>query len=101
SGVVQLRRLGVLDEVMDSGVPAIKSVTFNVGGDSLRRTVKHHAGGAFVVAPRRYVLDSILSGAAQRAGAAVSQRVTVSGVLRDGHGRGLRGERRQRAGHTT
>jgi flavin-dependent dehydrogenase len=87
SGVVQLHRWGLLDQVLDSGAPAIRQVTFNAGGESISRTIKHKAGVDLVVAPRRYVLDTILAGAAQRAGAQVRPGVTVTGVRRDGRGR--------------
>jgi flavin-dependent dehydrogenase len=87
SGVVQLHRWGLLDEVLDSGAPAIRQVTFNAGGESLRRTIKHKAGVDLVVAPRRYVLDTILAGAAERAGAEVRTGVTVTGLRREGRGR--------------
>jgi len=87
SGVVQLHRWGLLDAVLDSGAPAITQVTFNAGGESVRRTIKDKAGVDLVVAPRRYVLDTILAAAAARAGAEVRTRVTVTGVRRDGRGR--------------
>jgi flavin-dependent dehydrogenase len=87
SGVVQLRRWGLLDAVLDSGTPAIRQVTFHAGGESVSRTLKHKAGVDLIVAPRRYVLDTILATAAQRAGADVRHGVTVSGVLRDRRGR--------------
>jgi 2-polyprenyl-6-methoxyphenol hydroxylase-like FAD-dependent oxidoreductase len=69
SGVVQLRRWGLLDEVLDSGTPAIRQVSFHAGGQTVSRTIKHKAGVDLVVAPRRYVLDTILATAAARAGA--------------------------------
>jgi flavin-dependent dehydrogenase len=87
SGVVQLHRWGLLDEVLDSGAPAIRQVTFNAGGESVRQTIKHKAGVDLVVAPRRYVLDTLLVTAAQRAGAQVHPGVTVTGLRRDGRGR--------------
>jgi flavin-dependent dehydrogenase len=87
SGVVQLRRWGLLDEVLDSGAPAIRQVTFNAGGESTSRTIKDKAGVDFLVAPRRYVLDTILATAAEHAGADVRPGVTVTGVQRDGRGR--------------
>jgi flavin-dependent dehydrogenase len=87
SGVVQLRRWGLLDEVLDSGAPAIRQVTFNAGGESTSRTVKEKAGVDFLVAPRRFVLDTILATAAQRAGAQMRLGVTVTGVQCDGRGR--------------
>jgi flavin-dependent dehydrogenase len=87
SGVVQLRRWGLLDEVLDSGAPAIRQVTFNAGDESTSRTIKEKAGVDFLVAPRRYVLDTILATAAEHAGADVRPGVTVTGVQRDGRGR--------------
>lgn len=87
SGVVQLRRWGLLDAVLDSGAPAIRQVTFHAGGESVSRTVSHKAGVDLVVAPRRYVLDAILATAAQRAGADMRDGITVTGLRRDRHGR--------------
>jgi flavin-dependent dehydrogenase len=87
SGVVQLRRWGLLDEVLDSGAPAIRQVTFHAGGESVTRVIKEKSGVDLVVAPRRYVLDTILATAAERAGAEVRSGVTVTGVRRDRHGR--------------
>jgi flavin-dependent dehydrogenase len=87
SGVVQLRRWGLLDQVLDSGAPAIRQVTFNAAGETLSRTIKHKAGVDLVVAPRRYALDTILATAAARAGAQVRTGVTVTAVHRDAHGR--------------
>jgi flavin-dependent dehydrogenase len=87
SGVVQLRRWGLLDGVLDSGAPAIRQVTFNAAGESTTRPIKDKAGVDLVVAPRRYVLDTLLASAAERAGAQVRPGVTVTGLQRDGHGR--------------
>ncbi len=87
SGVVQLQRWGLLDAVLDSGAPAVRQVTFHVGGESVSHAIKHKAGVDLVVAPRRYVLDTILAAAAQRAGADVRPGVTVTGLQRDSRGR--------------
>jgi flavin-dependent dehydrogenase len=87
SGVVQLRRWGLLDPVLASGAPAIRQVTFHAGGESVTHTIRHKAGVDLVVAPRRYVLDTIIAAAAGRAGAGVRTGVTVTGVQRDGYGR--------------
>src|SRR4030095_13929791 len=86
SGVVQLRRWGLLEEVLDSGAPAIRQVTFNAGGESVRQTIKHKAGVDLVVAPRRYVLDTLLASAAQRGGVRWRPGVTVAGLGRDWSG---------------
>jgi flavin-dependent dehydrogenase len=98
SGVVQLRRWGLLDEVLGSGAPAIRQVTFNADGASLSRTIKHKAGVDLLVAPRRYVLDTMLATAAQRAGAEVRPGVTVTGVRRDRRGRVVGVDGHDRAG---
>jgi flavin-dependent dehydrogenase len=87
SGVVQLHRWGLLDEVLDSGAPAIRRVTFHAGGESVCRVIKEKSGVDLLVAPRRYVLDTILGAAAERAGAEMRFGVTVTGVRRDGRGR--------------
>jgi len=87
SGVVQLRRWGLLDAVLDSGAPAIRQVTFNAAGESVRRQIKHKSGVDLLVAPRRYVLDTVVATAAERAGAQVRPGVTVTGVRRDRRGR--------------
>jgi flavin-dependent dehydrogenase len=87
SGVVQLRRWGLLDAVLASGAPAIRQVTFHALGESVTRTIKHKAGVDFLVAPRRYVLDTIVAAAARRAGAGVRTGITVTGLRRDDGGR--------------
>jgi flavin-dependent dehydrogenase len=87
SGVVQLRRWGLLDPVLKSGAPAIRQVTFHAGGESVSRPIKHKAGVNLIVAPRRYILDTIIAGAAQRAGADVRMGVTVIAAQRDSRGR--------------
>jgi flavin-dependent dehydrogenase len=94
SGVVQLNRWGLLDAVLDSGAPAIRQVAFHAYGESVTRQLKQRAGVDLLVAPRRYVLDTILATAAELAGATVRTGVTVSGVQRDGRARvvGVRGQ---------
>jgi len=98
SGVVHLRRWGLLDAVLDSGAPAIRQVTFNAAGESTSRQIKDKAGVDFLVAPRRYALDTILATAAEPAGAEVRPGVTVTGVVRDGRGRVVGVSGRDRAG---
>jgi flavin-dependent dehydrogenase len=100
SGVVQLYRWGLLDTVTGSGAPAIRQVTFHALGESVSRTIKHKAGVDFLIAPRRYVLDTILAAAAEQAGADVRHGVTVTGVRRDRRGRvaGVYGHDRGGAG---
>ena len=98
SGVVQLRRWGLLDTVLASGAPAITQVSFNAGGSTLCRRIKDKAGVDFLVAPRRQVLDTLLASAAQGAGAELRTGVTVTGLARDGRGRVVGVEGHDRAG---
>ena len=86
-GVVQLDRWGLLDEVLASGAPAIRQVTFHTPDGSLTRKVKDRAGVDVVVAPRRHALDTIVARAAADAGASLRLGVTVTGLRRDAMGR--------------
>jgi flavin-dependent dehydrogenase len=87
SGVVQLHRWGLLDDVVASGAPAIREVRFHTPEGSLHRTVKASAGVDFLVAPRRHVLDTIVAEAAAESGATLRLGVTVTGLRRDAAGR--------------
>jgi 2-polyprenyl-6-methoxyphenol hydroxylase-like FAD-dependent oxidoreductase len=84
SGVVQLSRWGLLDRVLASGTPAIRQVTFHVGGESVTRPIKRHAGVDLLVVPRRHVLDTIVADAAQASGAVVRFGATVTGLRHEG-----------------
>jgi 2-polyprenyl-6-methoxyphenol hydroxylase-like FAD-dependent oxidoreductase len=87
TGVVALRRWGLLDTVIASGAPAIRQVSFRTGEESVTRAVKDKSGVDCLVAPRRYVLDTLLAEAAARSGAWVRTGVTVAGVRLDDTGR--------------
>jgi flavin-dependent dehydrogenase len=97
--VVQLHRWGVLPAVLASGAPAIRDVHFNALGQRTSRTVKRSACVDLLVAPRRYVLDTLMLEAATRAGARLRTGITVTGVQRAADGRvaGVLG--RDRTGH--
>src|SRR3954469_12513415 len=87
-GVVQLNRWELLDDVIASGAPPIRTVSFDAPGEEhVVRTVKYSAGVDHLLAPRRYILDDILLGAAREAGAVVRTNVTVTGVVTDPQGR--------------
>jgi flavin-dependent dehydrogenase len=87
TGVVQLHRWGLLKRVLDSGAPPIRQVTFTVRDESTIRGIKDKAGVDLLVAPRRYILDTLLAEAAAKAGADVRLGVTVTGVRLDDGGR--------------
>jgi 2-polyprenyl-6-methoxyphenol hydroxylase-like FAD-dependent oxidoreductase len=88
-GVVQLRRWGLLDAVLSSGAPAIRHITFGGAGESVTRAVKRSAGVDLLVAPRRYILDTLVAEAAAGAGADLRLGVTVDGVHFDDAGRAV------------
>ena len=86
-GVVQLHRWGLLPDVLASGAPAIREVSFTAEGETVRRTVKESAGVDLLVAPRRQVLDTLLAEAAVAAGVVLCSGVSITGVRRDSTGR--------------
>nr|WP_162605339.1 FAD-dependent monooxygenase [Jiangella ureilytica] len=87
TGVLALHRWGLLDEVLATGAPAIRQVTFTTAGEAVTRRVKDKAGVDVLVAPRRNVLDTVLAEAAAAAGADVRFGVNVDGVRLDDRGR--------------
>jgi flavin-dependent dehydrogenase len=87
AGVVQLHRWGILRAVLASGAPAIRRVTFTALDQSKVRAVKDKAGVDLLVAPRRYILDTIVAEAAAAAGVKVRFGVAIAGVRRDDSGR--------------
>jgi flavin-dependent dehydrogenase len=99
-GVVLLHRWGLLDAVLATGAPAIRRVTFAGAGETVTRTVKHKAGVDLLVAPRRHVLDALLTDAAAQAGVDVRPGLTVTGVRRDGTGRAVGVHAQDRTGTT-
>jgi flavin-dependent dehydrogenase len=82
SGVVQLKRWGLLEEVLASGAPPIRDVILHLDGERIERTIRDHAGVDLQIAPRRYVLDRILADAAVDAGAELRTGVRVHGISR-------------------
>lgn len=87
-GVVQLNRWGLLDRIVDAGTPPIRETTFHYTATDVTVPIKPAAGVDALYAPRRTVLDPMLSAAAEEAGAAVRFGATVVGVRTD-HGRVL------------
>ncbi|MEV4702417.1 FAD-dependent monooxygenase [Actinoplanes sp. NPDC049316] len=87
TGMVALRRWGMADEVRSSGSPALREVTFHRDGGSGTRPVRPSCGVEYFLAPRRYVLDTLLAEAAVRSGAVVRTGLNVVGVRRAGDGR--------------
>jgi 2-polyprenyl-6-methoxyphenol hydroxylase-like FAD-dependent oxidoreductase len=88
-GVVQLRRWGLLDAVLRSGAPALRQITFTTPNESVTHAVKPSAGVDLLVAPRRYILDTLVADAAAVAGADLRFGVTVEGTHLDDAGRAV------------
>ena len=86
-GVLQLKRWGLLDRVIESGTPAISRTVVHYGDAPEVIDLKSRAGVGELYAPRRTVLDSILAPAAEEAGVDVRFGTTVCGLLTDASGR--------------
>lgn len=71
-GVVHLARWGLLDRVIASGAPPIRTSRFVYDGEIVDIPVKPGEGSDALYAPRRTVLDRILVDAAEEAGADVA-----------------------------
>jgi 2-polyprenyl-6-methoxyphenol hydroxylase-like FAD-dependent oxidoreductase len=91
-GVMQLARWGLLDRIVDARTPAIRRTTFHYDAEAIVVDIRARDGVDALYAPRRTVLDSLLSDAAREAGAQVAHRCAVQGLLSDATGR-VRGVR--------
>lgn len=88
AGVHQLHRWGLLDEVVATGVPAIRRTTFHYSdSEPVEVAIRSSAGVAALYAPRRHVLDRMLVDAAGAAGVDVRHEAVVTALLRDNTGR--------------
>lgn len=83
TGVLQLHRWGLLDDIRRSGAPPVTRTIFRYGADETVVTIRPIPGAEALYAPRRTVLDRVLIEAAQDAGATVHFGTTVTGVERD------------------
>jgi 2-polyprenyl-6-methoxyphenol hydroxylase-like FAD-dependent oxidoreductase len=81
AGVMQLNRWGLLDRVIASGAPAIRTSTFHYGKEAIEILIQERYGVDALYAPRRTELDSILVNAAMESGAEIIHGATVEGVL--------------------
>jgi 2-polyprenyl-6-methoxyphenol hydroxylase-like FAD-dependent oxidoreductase len=98
--VVQLSRWGLLEALLDSGAPPSRRVRFGIEGDEVVRPIRDKAGVDLLLAPRRYVLDAVLTQEAARSGARVREGWHAVGVLRDPTGRVAGVSVRDRHGRT-
>lgn len=95
TGVLQLSRWGVLDDVITAGTPPVRDITLGFGEERIRFQVRPECNVDTFYAPRRYLLDSILIGAAQRAGVEMAEKTRMVGLLNgpDGEVTGIVAER--------
>jgi flavin-dependent dehydrogenase len=78
----------LLDEVVATGVPAIRRTTFHYSdSEPVEVAIRSSAGVAALYAPRRHVLDRMLVDAAGAAGVDVRHEAVVIALLRDNTGR--------------
>jgi len=88
AGVLQLRRWGLLDEVVATGTPAVRRTTFHYSdGESVEVAIRTDADVSALYAPRRHVLDRILVDAAAAAGVEVQHEASMTALLRHDTGR--------------
>ena len=92
TGVARLKRWGLLDRVVASNCPAVRSISLDLGPFSLKGYFPPLDGVDTAYGPRRFVLDKILVDAAVEAGAELREEFNVEEVLlEDGRVIGIRG----------
>lgn len=87
SGVLQLKRWGLLSRVIDAGTPAVRKVTLGFGDERIPIDLSTDHGVEALYAPRRFILDAALVDAAVEAGAEFREGFRVTGLVRDTSGR--------------
>ncbi|TDT30100.1 NAD(P)/FAD-dependent oxidoreductase [Naumannella halotolerans] len=98
-GAAQLRRWGLLDQVAETGCPAVTNINLDLDFPRYGKFVLSgfpepvDDGFAAIYAPKRTVLDHLLVEAASAAGAEIREEFTVDEVLIDDAGTvtGIRG----------
>lgn len=94
-GVARLKRWGLLDKVVASNCPPVRSYCLDLGAFSLTGCPPPLDGVATGYAPRRTVLDKFLVDAAVEAGAELRERFTIEEVCFEGsRAAGIRGRTR-------
>jgi flavin-dependent dehydrogenase len=94
-GVACLKRWGLLDRVVASNCPPIRSLGLDLGAFILTGVLPAVEGVAEIYTPRRTVLDKLLLDAAVEAGAEVREGFAVTGLTTSGDAvTGIRGHQR-------
>jgi flavin-dependent dehydrogenase len=99
-GVLQLRRWGLLDGIVDAGTPPIRRTIIHYGDDAEAVDISAKAGVDALYNPRRTLLDPLLVDAAVAAGAEVRFGADARAIHRDGSGRVTGVAYRDRDGRT-
>jgi flavin-dependent dehydrogenase len=85
--VLQLKRWGLVPEIIAAETPPIRATTFHYSTEAIRVAVKPEHGVEYLYAPRRTVLDRLLVDAARKAGADVRHGVSLSELQFASNGR--------------
>lgn len=86
-GVAALARWGLLDAVRATGCPPLDRATYSVADVFLDGCGQGVDGHHAAYAPRRYILDKLLTDGAAAAGVDVRERCRVTDLVRDESGR--------------
>jgi 2-polyprenyl-6-methoxyphenol hydroxylase-like FAD-dependent oxidoreductase len=86
-GVLQLHRWGLLDRIRAAGTPPVHATTFTYADGVARIPIAPEHGVDALYAPRRTVIDPILTQAAAEAGAEFRYGLRVTGLMRTASGR--------------
>ncbi len=84
SGLLRLRRWGLLARLVATGCPPVRQITVHAGDFPLTAALPAIDGLDTLLAPRRTVLDKILVDAAVEAGVELRETIGVSGLLSEG-----------------
>jgi flavin-dependent dehydrogenase len=94
-GAARLQAWGLLDRLQARGCAPIREITFDVGPVQISGIGPAVEGVADAYCPRRTVLDTLLAGAAEEAGAELIEGFVVDDVLwSEGRAVGVRGHHR-------
>ena len=85
--VYQLHRWGILPELIAAGTPPVRATYFHYPSRTVKVDIRPDQGIDALYAPRRTLLDPLIVGAAQAAGAEIRFGVRALGVLRRSDGR--------------
>ncbi|MEZ5876373.1 MAG: FAD-dependent monooxygenase [Tepidamorphaceae bacterium] len=86
-GVALLGKLGLLERLIDAGVPVVNRTRFHYGPEVIDIPVKPMDGVPGLIAPRRWLLDKVIIEAAAEAGAELRLATGFETCLRDEAGR--------------